>query len=71
MQAITEQRKDKIEYKGYIIEKEIEPWAIQFGYNYFFYPGDMIDVDWNGKSTVKNAKSIEDAKEEIDELTHE
>lgn len=59
-------------YKGYIIEKEQEPWAIKFGQNYIFYPESGIDCsceDGEWKSNVHGAKSIEDAKNEIDELT--
>lgn len=58
-------------YKGYIIEEEKEPWALHFGINYRFYPEGGIDCDWTGdswKSNVRSASDIEDAKEQIDEI---
>lgn len=54
---------EKTTYKGYTIESETEPWAIIFGHIFRYYP--------IGESVVEGTKytaSIEEAKEEIDEL---
>jgi hypothetical protein len=48
-----------MQYKGYTIEGETDPWAIKFGYLFRFYRDERIHP----------AKSIEEAKEEIDGLT--
>jgi len=50
---------ESIIYKGYTIVKETEPWAIKFKNFYRF--GDDEKPRW--------AETIEEAKEEIDELT--
>jgi hypothetical protein len=49
-----------MEYRGYKIEPETDPWAIKYGYFFKFYRDEKIHP----------AKSIEEAKEEIDELTN-
>ncbi len=46
-------------YKGYTIEKETDPWAIKYGMFYRFFKDEKLH----------SAKSIEEAKQEIDELT--
>jgi len=51
-----------MKYKGFTIEPETESWEIKYGYNYRYYRGDVMD------ETTKTAKSIEEAKEEIDEM---
>lgn len=52
------------EYKGYTIEPETEPWALKYGDKYAIYCGVRDDG-------TKYAKTIEEAKEIIDELTEE
>lgn len=51
-------------YNGYTIEPETEPWAIKYGYNFKFYAGIQDEG-------TKGAESIEDAKNQIDELCWE
>jgi len=50
-----------IQYKGYTIEEEADPWAIKYGWNYRFFCDEVLH----------GAKTIEEAKMEIDELTEE
>lgn len=51
----------KTEYKGYIIESESEPWALKYHKNYRFY---------RSEEKIRHAETIEEAKDEIDELTN-
>lgn len=55
---------EPISYKGFVIAKETEPWAIKFKRNFFFYPeGDQGPSDtWNN-----GFETIEQAKDAIDE----
>jgi hypothetical protein len=48
-----------MEYRGYKIEPDTDPWAIKYGYFFKFYRDEKIHP----------AKSIKEAKQEIDELT--
>lgn len=46
-----------MEYRGWTIEKETDPWPLKYGWEYRYF----IDEHLHG------AKTIEEAKEEIDE----
>lgn len=48
----------KIEYKGYTIQKEDDPWALKYNRNYRFF---------RDAEKIWHAESIKEAKEEIDE----
>lgn len=48
-----------MEYKGFIIEKETDQWALKFGGHIRFYRDENIF----------HAKTIDEAKAEIDEKT--
>jgi hypothetical protein len=52
----------KIQYKGYTIEQETEPWAVKYNRNFKFYPTDE-GVDGN----FQHAETLEEAKDEISE----
>lgn len=57
MDALT-QIPAKEYYRGYTIQKEFDPWALQYGMNYrYFIDGERI----------YSASTIEEAKNEIDE----
>jgi hypothetical protein len=47
------------EYKGFTIEKETEPWAIKFGWNFRFYRDENL----------RGGKTVLECKDQIDELT--
>jgi hypothetical protein len=47
------------EYKGYTIRETDEPWALKYGYKYEYFNDER----------VLHAKTLEEAKEEIDERT--
>ena len=51
----------KTEYKGYIIEPEPEPWARKYNRKFRFF----IDHE-----KIRHAETIEEAKDEIDELVN-
>lgn len=55
---------EPIIYNGYTIEPETEPWAMKFGFKFKFY----IESDGEG---TKGACSIQDAKDQIDEICWE
>lgn len=48
---------DAINYRGWTIEKETDPWPLKYGWNYRSYHDEH----------VHGASTIEEAKEEIDE----
>jgi hypothetical protein len=48
-------------YKGFTIEQVTDPWPLKYGLRYRFF----IDED----DRVSTAVSLEDAKEQIDDLT--
>lgn len=52
----------KIQYKGYTIEQETEPWAVKYNRNFKFYPTDE-GVDGN----FQHAETLDEAKDEISE----
>lgn len=60
MKTTTEQA---IEYKGWLISEETEPWALKFSPN--------LKVKYSNDGRVYNAESVEEAKREIDELNPE
>jgi hypothetical protein len=47
----------KIEYKGYIIETETDPWALKYCGKFKYYSDEKI----------RSADSVEEAKQLIDE----
>lgn len=47
-----------MKYRGYTIEIETDPWAIKYGYFFKFYKDEIIHP----------ATTLEEAKQEIDEL---
>jgi len=49
---------DIIEYRGFKIEKDLEPWAIKFNMFYKYY---------RDEENIYRASTIEDAKAGIDE----
>lgn len=51
---------DPISYKGFTIEEETHPWALKYKCTHKFY---------NDGERVRSGYSIEDCKEQIDELT--
>lgn len=51
----------KAEYRGFFIESESEPWALKYNKNYRFYKSE---------EKIRHAETIEEAKDEIDELTN-
>jgi hypothetical protein len=48
-----------MKYKGYIIEKETDPWPLHLGMTYKFYQEDG--------EVIHHAPTVEDAKISIDE----
>jgi hypothetical protein len=51
-----------MEYRGFIIEKETDPWALKFGCYYRFQIA--------GDEVLHSASSEGDAKDQIDELVN-
>jgi hypothetical protein len=51
-----------MEYRGFIIEKETDPWALHFDMTYRF--------QLEGDEVLHGASSLEDAKDQIDELVN-
>lgn len=56
---VLEKDGGKLFYKGYAIEKEKEPWALKYGWKIKYYRDEYI----------LHAKTIEDARSDIDERT--
>lgn len=58
-----------IEYKGYTIEPETDPWENKYGNKFKFYKGDIDCSFEDGRWTtnVRTCGSIEEAKELIDD----
>lgn len=54
---INKNSMDRIQYKGWNISKETDPWAISQGWNFFYFQDER----------VRGAATIEEAKSEIDE----
>jgi hypothetical protein len=50
-----------IQYKGYTIEEETDPWALNHGMKFRYYCDEVI----------RGASSIVEAKWDIDQLTEE
>lgn len=51
----------RIPYRGWIIEEETDPWALQYGFKYRYYRED--------DENIRGASTLEEAKDEIMEMT--
>lgn len=54
----------EIQYKGYTIIEDREPWAVKYGQTFKFFPTES-GID---NANVKYAASMEEAKDEISEI---